>query len=342
MVSGRAASSCATGSAGTPGQGHASSTRRSPTAALVEDDDVAGAEPGEGRIGRRELRGAGVGGPGSGPDGGQHQVGVAGGDRGGRQPAARPIPRRRVVDHPEQGERDRRRSAKPPSTARRGRGASRQRLERRRLRADVAPARARSRSRGAPGRRRACGRGGRRRARTQARTSARSVLARAGPPAATIARARSSSGSISSSQIAISSSLLALDVVVEAAGGEAGRLGQLAHRGRLVAALGEELGGGRDDLAAAARRSARAAPGGSAGLACGISGATVPNGSSKFECIIRYNRRHGLRPLRRPRTDPAAPSATSPSGEVAPVAEELDRTKSLPLRDRRASSASWA
>ena len=26
-------------------------------------------------------------------------------------------------------------------------------------------------------------------------------------------------------------------------------------------------------------------------------------------------------------------------GEVAPVAEELDRTKSLPVRDRRASSA---
>ena len=38
--------------------------------------------------------------------------------------------------------------------------------------------------------------------------------------------------------------VLALDVVVEAAGGEAGRLGQLAHRGAVVAALGEELGRG--------------------------------------------------------------------------------------------------
>jgi hypothetical protein len=45
--------------------------------------------------------------------------------------------------------------------------------------------------------------------------------------------------------------VLALDVVVEAAGGEAGRLGQLAHRGRVVAALGEQLRRRRHHLAAA-------------------------------------------------------------------------------------------
>jgi hypothetical protein len=45
--------------------------------------------------------------------------------------------------------------------------------------------------------------------------------------------------------------VLALDVVIEAAGGKPGRRGQLADRGAVVAALGEELGGGRHHLAAA-------------------------------------------------------------------------------------------
>jgi len=45
--------------------------------------------------------------------------------------------------------------------------------------------------------------------------------------------------------------VLAVDVVVDAAGGKSGRRGQFGHRGRLEAALGEDPGGVGDDLLAA-------------------------------------------------------------------------------------------
>ena len=154
-------------------------------------------------------------------------------------------------------------------------------------------------------------------------TSARSCSA--GSRGSASARARASSGSISWSQIALQQLLLAAEVVVEAAGGEAERLRELGHRGLVVAALGEHAGGAEHDLGAAAV----------VALAQGGRGGAGAPGRA-FESIIRNSNAHsvhcaphGLRPLRPPRADPAHRPRLR-LGEVKPVAEELDREKRFP------------
>ena len=159
---------------------------------------------------------------------------------------------------------------------------------------------------------------------------------------ATIARACSSSGSISSSQMRISSSSLLADVVVEAAGGEPGRLGQVLHRGRVVAALGERRAAGVDDLLLPAVV-AGAQGGAGGGEAADIAEASAnPNDHSKFErsfgmiasaMDFDLSDDHAL--LQRTVRDFA-------QAEVAPVAEELDRDEGASRTRSCASSASWA
>ena len=148
--------------------------------------------------------------------------------------------------------------------------------------------------------------------------------------------------------------VLALDVVVEAAGGEPGRLGQVAHRGLLVAALGEEAGGGRDHLAPLAlvalaqRRPGRRARRGSraGGAPCGPPRRAArrrspsrevyakPNDPSKLEGSFGISHGHGLRPLRRAPPDPEHRPRLRPAGG-GPGRRGAGPREALPLRDRR-------
>ena len=81
------------------------------------------------------------------------------------------------------------------------------------------------------------------------------------------------------SQIARSSCSLDAEVVVEAAGREAERLGELGHRRLVVAALGEHARGAEHDLGPAAV--VALAQRGSGGP--GATRASVPNDHSNFE-----------------------------------------------------------
>ena len=143
----------------------------------------------------------------------------------------------------------------------------------------------RARSRGAPAGRRACGRGGSTTCATHRRTSARSCSS-------------GSRGSASSASRALEQRvhqlvadraqqlLLAAEVVVEAAGGEAERLGELGHRGLVVAALGEHARRAEHDLRAAAV----------VALAQGGPGrARAATAAERYRMIIRTSNDHSVR-----------------------------------------------
>ena len=123
--------------------------------------------------------------------------------------------------------------------------------------------------------------------------------------------------------------LLAAEVVVEAAGGEAERLRELGHRGLVVAALGEHARGAEHDLRAAAVVAlAQGGPGGPCGHA-----AERTECSFELRMIIRYASAHGLRPLRRPRADPPhRPRLRRGRGEARRGGARP--REALPVRDR--------
>ena len=128
------------------------------------------------------------------------------------------------------------------------------------------------------------------------------------------------------SQMRISSCSLLAEVVVEPAGGEAHRLGQLLH-GRLVVAAARRR-------RAPPRRTTRCGGGRSARAARVVSEAvrrcSSSNVSFEFRSVVRYSLRaccsisdEATQLLQRTVREFAV-------GEVAPVAEELDRTKAFP------------
>ena len=209
--------------------------------------------------------------------GAEQQVDVAVGDLGGVQPPARAVPLRRVVDHPEQGgEREPGVGAVPAPARASASSASRSNA----LRLPRTPRHAAPRSitwrscwktsmwsRWAT----TCA--------THRRTSARSCSA-------------GSRGSASSASALLEQRvhqlvadraqqlLLAAEVVVEAAGREAERLGELGHRGLVVAALGEHARRAEHDLRPAA---VVALAHGGSGRAGRSRRPSLPNAHSKFE-----------------------------------------------------------